>query len=79
MIERFWYDLEMKTREQKKPKKNDRKSCHLIDLSNEYKHVLVLVDKANARLKKLRAGEVSRNQSILLFDVILQRDWPIEP
>ena len=57
MIERFWYDLEMKTREQNKTKKT---IGNLIDLSNGYKHVLVLGDKANARLKKLHAGEVSR-------------------
>ena len=25
-----------------------------------------------------RSGELSRNQSILHFDVILQNDWPIE-
>ena len=28
--------------------------------------------------KKLRARELSRNQPILRFDVILQHDWPIE-
>ena len=28
--------------------------------------------------KKLHARELSRNQSILRFDVILQHDWPIE-
>ena len=28
--------------------------------------------------KKLLPRELSRNQSILLFDVILQHDWPIE-
>ena len=33
---------------------------------------------ANARVKKLHARELSRNQLILLFDVILQHDWPIE-
>ena len=30
------------------------------------------------RVKKLHALELSRNQSILRFDVILQHDWPIE-
>ena len=29
-------------------------------------------------MKKLHARELSRNQSILHFDVILQHDWPIE-
>ena len=30
------------------------------------------------RVKKLHARELSRNQSILCYDVILQHDWPIE-
>ena len=29
-------------------------------------------------MKKLHAQELSRNQSILRFDVILRHDWPIE-
>ena len=29
-------------------------------------------------MKKLHARELSRNQSVLRFDVILQHDWPIE-
>ena len=29
-------------------------------------------------MKKLHARELSRNQSILRFDIILQHDWPIE-
>ena len=33
---------------------------------------------ANARVKKLHARELSRSQSMLHFDVILQHDWPIE-
>ena len=37
-----------------------------------------LVGWANARVKKLNARELSRNQPILRFDVILQHDWPIE-
>ena len=32
----------------------------------------------NARVKKLHARELSRNQPILRFDIILQHDWPIE-
>ena len=38
----------------------------------------LLVGSANARLKKLHARELSRNQSILRFDVTFQHDWPIE-
>ena len=37
-----------------------------------------LVIKRTLRLKKLHAQELSRNPSILGFDVILQHDWPIE-
>ena len=33
---------------------------------------------ANARVKKFHTRELSRSQSILPFDVILQHDWPIE-
>ena len=32
----------------------------------------------NALVKKLHAQELSRNQPILHFDVILQHDWPIK-
>ena len=32
----------------------------------------------NARVKKLHTRELSRNQPILRFDVILLHDWPIE-
>ena len=37
-----------------------------------------LVIKRTLRLKKLHAQELSRNPSILRFDVILQHVWPIE-
>ena len=33
---------------------------------------------SNAGVKNLHARELSRNQPILCFDVILQHDWPIE-
>ena len=54
------------------------RATDLIGLPNGYKREWVLVGWANARLKKLHARELSRNQSILRFDVILQHDWPIE-
>ena len=38
----------------------------------------LLVGSANAQVKKFHAQELSRNHSILRFDVILQHDWPIE-
>ena len=34
--------------------------------------------RANTWVKKIHARELSRNQPILRFDVILQHDWPIE-
>ena len=34
--------------------------------------------KRTLRWKKLHARELSRNQSILRFDVILQHDWPVK-
>ena len=49
-----------------------------IGLSKGYKRAWLLVGWANARVKRLHALELSRNQSILRFDVILQHDWPIE-
>ena len=38
----------------------------------------ILVGSVNARVKKLHVRELSRNQPILRFDVILQHDWLIE-
>ena len=32
----------------------------------------------SAQVKKFHAQELSRNHSIIRFDVILQHDWPIE-
>ena len=67
----------MKTHEQNR--NNKRTEIERFDwFSNGYKRSWVLVGYANALLKKLHAWELSRNQSILRFDVILQHDWPIE-
>ena len=41
-------------------------------------HVAIGSLWANAQLKKLHAQELSRDQPILHFDVILQYDWPIK-
>ena len=49
-----------------------------IGLSNGYKRARLLVGWANARVKKRHTRELSRNQPIPRFDVILQHDWPIE-
>ena len=57
-LERFSYDLEMKTREQNGI--NKRTEIERFDWFIE------------------RNGELSTNQWILRFDVILQHDWPFE-
>ena len=57
---------------------NKQKYSDLIGLSNRYKRAWLLVGYANAQVKKLHARELSRNQSILCFHVILQHNWPIE-
>ena len=77
-VGRLSYDLEMKTRNQKRNNKRTGKQSDLIGLSNGQKRAWLLVSQANARVKKFHARELSRNQSILRFDVILQHDWPIE-
>ena len=59
ILERFLYDLELKT--------------HAQDRNNKQAET-----DTNARMKNLPAQELSRNQPILCFDVILQHDWPIE-
>ena len=46
--------------------------------TNRFKRAWLLVGQANARVKKLHVRELSRNQLILFFDVIVQHDWPIE-
>ena len=57
---------------------NERKWSDLIGLSSGYKCAWLLVGSTNARMKKRHARGLSRNQSILHFDVMLQHDWPIE-
>ena len=65
--------MTLKRKRANKTETNERKKSDLTGLLNGYKRV-----NANARLKKRHARELSRNQTILRFDVILQRDWPIE-
>ena len=76
MLERFSYDLEMKTREH--DRNNKRTEIERFDWSNARGFWLVKRTLGHARMKKLHAQELSRNQSILRFDVILQHDWPFE-
>ena len=78
-IERFSYDdLEMKTRAQNRNKK--RTKIKRFDWFIERIQTLVAFDWLSERSgeKTSHARELSRNQSILRFDVISQRDWPIE-
>ena len=76
-----WSDFRMtlkwkRTNKTEKQTNGDR-AIWLV-LSNGYKHAWLLVGLVNARAKKLLARELSSNQPILRFDIILQQDWPIE-
>ena len=63
----------------KQKKTNQQKQSDLIGLSNGHKLSWLLVGQANAsKVKKLHALELSRNQSILRFGVILHHDWQTE-
>ena len=77
-MERFSYDLEMKTREQNR--NNKRTEIERFDWFIERIQTCVAFGWLSKRSteKKLHARELSRNQWILRFDVILQHDWPIE-
>ena len=70
VIERFSYDLEMKTREQNK--NNKRTEIERFDRLIERTQTRVAFGWLNERSgEKIYARELSRNQSILRFDVIL--------
>ena len=75
VLERFSYDLELKTREQNRNNKQ-RKQSNLIGFVERIQTRVAF--GPNARVKKLHTRELSRNQPILRFDVILLHDWPIE-
>ena len=69
----------MKTREQNR--NNKRTKIERFDWLIEGMQTRVAfgwLSERSYRVKKLHALELSRNQSILRFDVILQHDWPIE-
>ena len=76
-LERFSYDLDMKTREQNR--NNKRTEIERFDWFIERIQTRVAF---GGLLLKLHAQELSRNQPILRFEVILQHDsaddWPIE-
>ena len=76
-IERFLYDLEMKTREQNR--NNKGMEIERFDWFIERIQTRVAFGWLSERSrKKIHARELSRSQWILRFDVILQHDWPIE-
>ena len=77
-IERFSYDLEMKTYEQNR--NNKRTEIGRFDWFIERIQTRVACDWLSERSGKkiVHARELSRNQPILRFDVILQHNWPIE-
>ena len=67
----------MKTREQNR--NNKRTEIELFDSFIERIQTPVAFGwNANALVKNHHAQELSRNQPIFHFDVILQHDWPIE-
>ena len=77
VLQRFSYDLEMKTREQRR--KNKRTEIERFDWFIERIQTRVVFGWLSERSgKKLHAQELSRNKPILRLDVILQHDWPIE-
>ena len=77
-LERFSYDLEMKTRKQNR--NNKRTKIERFDWSIERIQTRMAFGWSSERSgeKNFMPKELSRNQSILRFDVILQHDWPIE-
>ena len=80
MIERFSYDLEMKTREQNR--NNKRAEIERSHWFIKRKQTRVAFgwsrERSGDKTSCPRTLLVSRNQLILRFDVILQHDWPIE-
>ena len=77
-IERFSYDLEMKTREQNL--NNKRTEIEPFDRFVERTQMRVAFGWLSERSaeKNFMSEELFRNQSILRLDVILQHDWPIQ-
>ena len=68
----------MKTREQNR--NNKRTEIELFDWFIERTQTRVAFGwiSEHSGEKKLHARELSRNQPILRFDVVLEHDWPIE-
>ena len=75
-VERFPYGLEMKMREQSRNKGTEIERFNWFVERIQTRVAFGLLGEA--RLKKLHARELSRNQSLLRLDAILQHHWPIE-
>ena len=76
-IERFSYDFELKTREQNRS--NKRTKIERFDWFLKRIQTRVAFGWLSERSgEKIHARELSTNQPILCFAVILQHDWPIE-
>ena len=73
---RFSYDLELKTREQNRS--NKRTEIERFDWFIERIQTRVAFGWWGEHSGEKTARELSRNQPILRFNVILQHDWPIE-
>ena len=77
----IWSDFRMTLkwkRTNKAEKQTNGNRAIWLVLSNGYKRAWLLVGLVNARAKKLHSRELSSNQPIIRFDIILQQDWPIE-
>ena len=81
LLERFSYDLKMTTREQNRHKKRteiERYDWFIERIQTRVAFGLVKRKSNELGWKKLHVRELSRNQPILRFDVILQHNWSIE-
>ena len=77
-LERLSYDLEMKTREQNKNNKETEIKRFDWFIERIQTHLAFGWLSERSAKKNFMPEELSRNQSILRFDVILQHDWPSE-
>ena len=77
LLEQFSYDLEIKTREQNRNNKRTKIERFYWFIERIQTPVAFgwLCERSGG---KIHARELSRNQPIPRFDVILQHDWPIE-
>ena len=78
IVERFSYDLEMNTRAQNRNNKGTEieRFDWFIERIQTRLAFGWLIERSGG--KELHARELSRNQPILCFEVILEHVWPIE-